>query len=66
MPLENYRIGLPKKGKFTQIFNSDDTAFFGTGDFNNEKLTSQAKLWHSRKNSTEITIPPLGMVVFKY
>ncbi|WP_397362912.1 1,4-alpha-glucan branching protein GlgB [Olleya sp. R77988] len=66
VPLENYRIGLPKKGKLTQIFNSDDKSYFGTGDFENKNLTSQAKLWHSRKNSIEITIPPLGMVVFKY
>ena len=67
VPLENYRIGVPKKGQLTQLFNSDDTIFFGTGDFNNNKaLITQAKLWHTRKNSTEITIPPLGMVIFKY
>ncbi|MGB6268963.1 MAG: 1,4-alpha-glucan branching protein GlgB [Olleya sp.] len=66
VPLENYRIGLPKKGTVSEIFNSDDKQFFGTGDFKNKPLISQAKLWHSRKNSVEINIPPLGMIVFKY
>ena len=66
VPLENYRIGLPKKGELVEVFNSDNKSFFGTGDFKNEALISETTLWHSRKNSTEITIPPLGMVAFKY
>ena len=66
IPLENYRIGLPKKGKLRQIFNSDDKLFFGSGNFNNKKVITQLELWHSKKNSAEIIIPPLGMVVFKY
>jgi 1,4-alpha-glucan branching enzyme len=28
---ESYRIGLPKKGKLTQIFNTDETQFGGSG-----------------------------------
>ncbi|WP_054851178.1 1,4-alpha-glucan branching protein GlgB [Olleya sp. ITB9] len=66
VPLENYRIGLPKKGQLTEIFNSDDSSYFGTGDFKNQTLISQSKLWHSRKNSVEITIPPLGISILKY
>lgn len=66
VPLENYRIGLPKKGQLTEIFNSDDSTYFGTGDFKNQTLISQSKLWHSRKNSVEITIPPLGISILKY
>jgi len=65
-PLKNYRVGLPKKGKLTQIFNSDEKHFFGSGAFSNKTITTNAKVWHSRKNSAEITIPPLGMVIFKY
>ncbi|WGD34351.1 1,4-alpha-glucan branching protein GlgB [Olleya sp. YS] len=66
VPLVNYRIGLPKKGTLTEIFNSDNASFYGSSNFENKPLTSQTKLWHARKNSTEITIPPLGMVVLKY
>ena len=66
VPLNNYRIGLPKKGQLIEVFNSDNKQYFGTGDFQNKPIVSQLKLWHSRKNSVEITIPPLGMIALKY
>ncbi|WP_055448154.1 1,4-alpha-glucan branching protein GlgB [Lacinutrix mariniflava] len=66
LPRENYRIGLPKKGTLKQIFNSDDKVFYGSGDFNNTTITSKAKKWQSRTHSTEVTIPPLAMIVLKY
>ncbi len=66
IPREKYRIGLPKKGKLKQIFNSDDKAYYGTGNYNNKSITTKAKECQFRKHSAEITIPPLGMVVLKY
>ncbi|MCD2259348.1 1,4-alpha-glucan branching protein GlgB [Psychroserpens luteolus] len=66
MARESYRIGLPKKGKLKEVFNSDLKAYFGTGDFKNEVLTSDKIAWQFREHSTEITIPPLGMIAFKY
>ncbi|WP_204345911.1 1,4-alpha-glucan branching protein GlgB [Psychroserpens algicola] len=63
---ENYRIGLPKKGKLKEVFNSDQKTYFGSGEFQNKPLTSQKKAWQFRDHSAEITIPPLGMVAFKY
>lgn len=66
VPRENYRIGLPKKGKLKEIFNSNEKAYFGTGDFKNKAINSQAKSWQYRKHSVAIHIPPLSMVVFKY
>jgi 1,4-alpha-glucan branching enzyme len=66
MPRENYRIGLPKKGQLKEIFNSDLKAYSGTGNFRNKTIISEEKLKHSRDHSTEIIIPPLGMVAFKF
>lgn len=66
MVRENYRIGLPKKGKLKEIFNSDLKKYFGSGKFKNKVLTTEAESWQFRKHSVEITIPPLGMVAFKY
>ena len=65
-PKENYKIGLPREGRLKEIFNSDLIKYAGTGKYRNKILTSQNTAWHSRNNSAEITIPPLGMVVFKY
>ncbi|WP_299124759.1 1,4-alpha-glucan branching protein GlgB [uncultured Winogradskyella sp.] len=66
VPKENYKLGLPKKGKLKEVFNSDLKKYFGSGEFKNKMKTTKAKAWHFRDHSVDITIPPLGMVVFKY
>ncbi|WP_055443144.1 1,4-alpha-glucan branching protein GlgB [Lacinutrix himadriensis] len=66
VPREGYRIGLPKKGKLKEVFNSNEKDYFGTGDFKNKTLTSEAKSWQFRKNSVVLNIPPLTMLAFKY
>ncbi|MBO6607285.1 1,4-alpha-glucan branching protein GlgB [Psychroserpens sp.] len=66
IPRENYRIGLPKKGKLKEVFNSDAVSYFGSGDFKNKQRTSEKVAWQFRDDSVEITIPPLGMAAFKY
>ena len=66
VPRENYRIGLPKKGTIKEIFNSDKEEYNGTGNYSNKNLKTSDKPWHGREFSTEITVPPLSMVSFKY
>ncbi|PWG04201.1 1,4-alpha-glucan branching protein GlgB [Polaribacter aquimarinus] len=66
VPRENYRIGLPKAGTLSQIFNSDDKKFNGTGNYKNTKLISDKKSWNNREDSIELNLPPLGMLTFKY
>ncbi len=66
VPRENYRIGLPKAGKLKEIFNSDHKNYGGSGKFKNKPMTSDKKDCQYRANSMVISIPPLGMVVFKY
>jgi 1,4-alpha-glucan branching enzyme len=66
IPKENYKLGLPRKGKLKEVFNSDLKKYFGSGEYKNKIKTTKAEAWHSRDDSVEIAIPPLGMVVFKY
>ena len=61
---ENYRIGMPKKGKLKEILNSDAAKYGGTGLLNGNIKTSSVA-WHGYPRSIEITIPPLGMVILK-
>ena len=61
---ENYRFGLPKQGKYEEIFNSDDPAF-GGGGLRNGDITVNRIPMHGRPYSTQITLPPLGAVVLK-
>ncbi|MBS1533555.1 MAG: 1,4-alpha-glucan branching protein GlgB [Bacteroidetes bacterium] len=62
---EDYRIGLPKKGKLTQLFNSDETHYGGSGVGNAKAVKIEAEPWNGREFSAAITLPPLGVVVFK-
>ncbi|WP_428330540.1 1,4-alpha-glucan branching protein GlgB [Mucilaginibacter sp.] len=64
-PHYNYRVGVPSKGKWTEIFNSDASAFWGSGIANAKPLSSETVNWHGRENSINITVPPLGAAVFK-
>ncbi|WP_299526692.1 1,4-alpha-glucan branching protein GlgB [Winogradskyella sp.] len=66
VPRENYKMGVPRKGKLKEVFNSDLKKYFGSGQYKNKMQTSKAEPWQFRDNSVEINIPPLGMVVFKY
>ncbi|WP_309640315.1 1,4-alpha-glucan branching protein GlgB [Flavobacterium sp.] len=62
---ENYRIGLPKKGKLTQIFNSDETQYGGSGVTNSKAIKIDAEPWNGREFSAALTLPPLSVTVFK-
>ncbi|MBT8286925.1 MAG: 1,4-alpha-glucan branching protein GlgB [Bacteroidia bacterium] len=64
--LDNYRIGLPRKGRLKEVFNSDLKKYNGTGQYRNKISASEKKKWQFREQSLEIAIPPLGMVAFKY
>lgn len=61
-----YRIGLPEAGMYTEVLNSDDPAFGGSGVSNGkEPLASQAVFCHNQEQSLEFTLPPLAVVVFQ-
>ncbi len=64
VPRENYRIGVPKAKQYKELFNSDSKKYGGSGSKNTLRK-SVKKPWHGQKNSIEITIPPLGMVIFQ-
>jgi len=66
VPRENYRIGLPKAGRLTEIFNSDQKKYGGTGQWNNTHLTIDKVSKHQQNQSVEIKLPPLAMVAFSY
>ena len=66
VPIENYKLGVPRQGKLKEVFNSDLKKYFGSGLYKNKIKTIKAEAWHFRDHSTDINIPPLGMVAFKY
>jgi 1,4-alpha-glucan branching enzyme len=61
----DFRIGVPAAGQWKEIFNSDQTAYWGSGIINYDAVNSEAEQWHGRENSIRITVPPLAVSVFK-
>lgn len=65
VPRYSWRVGLPVKGKWKLLLNSDEEQFFGAGLFTDIEALSEEKDWHGRKYSTLINLPPLAGLVFK-
>ncbi len=62
---ENYKIGLSNPGQIKEIFNSDRLAYGGSGIINSENIKMAEGSWNQREYSANITLPPLGIVVFQ-
>jgi 1,4-alpha-glucan branching enzyme len=65
VPRPDYRIGVPLAGIWTEVLNSDDKAFYGSGKVNQSAIITEEIAWHGKAYSICLTIPPLGAVVLK-
>ncbi|WP_281986551.1 1,4-alpha-glucan branching protein GlgB [Aquimarina aggregata] len=64
VPRSPYRLGLPHGGVLSEIFNSDDKKYEGSGLTTQKELKIENKNWNGRSKSVEIIVPPLGTLVF--
>lgn len=62
---KRFKVGVPFRGKYKEIFNSDDPRFGGDGTMNSRAKTSKQVEWDGREESMEICLPPLSVVIFK-
>lgn len=62
---ENYRVGLPFKAKWQEIFNTDAKEFFGSGKLNNKLLLPEKTACHNRDYSIVLNVPPLAVTILK-
>ncbi len=60
-----YRLGVPRAGTFTEVFNTDEVAYGGEGR-KNGKLKSQEVEWQGRNHSLLMNLPPNGAVFFTF
>jgi len=61
---ENYQIGV-NEGVWKEVFNSDDTLYWGSGIGNKESLKAAKKPMHGRNMSLKLTVPPLATIMLK-
>jgi 1,4-alpha-glucan branching enzyme len=62
IPRTGFRVGLPKKGRYEEILNTDAANYGGSGVGNMGSCVAEAVPWHGLDHSAEITLPPLGVV----
>jgi 1,4-alpha-glucan branching enzyme len=62
---QNYRIGVPCDGYWKEILNSDAALYGGSGQGNLGGLAAVPLPIHGRLFSLNMTLPPLGIVVFR-
>ncbi len=62
VPHENYRVGLPAAGRWSEILNTDSDAYYGSGVGNLGFVVATDGPWHGQPASTTLVAPPLGTV----
>lgn len=62
---ENYRIGVPHPGYYTEMLNSDSKLYGGSGAGNLGGVAAENRPWHNHPCSLNLVLPPLAVLVFK-
>ncbi len=61
----DYRVGVPAGGPWKELLNSDAKDYGGRGLGNLGSVEAVAEPRHGRSHSLRLTLPPLGVLVFK-
>jgi len=62
VPRVNYRMGVPRKGLWKEVLNSDAKEYGGSGLRNLGGMEAASVPFHGRNYSISLTLPPLGIV----
>jgi 1,4-alpha-glucan branching enzyme len=62
---ENHQLGLPRKGTYRLIANTDALAYGGSGVKLPKSIKAEEKPIHGQPYSAAITLPPLAMLWFE-
>lgn len=62
---QHYRVGVPVRGSWREVFSSDAAQYGGSDTLNKELLTTSPVKYHGRDYSLTVTLPPLGVTILK-
>ncbi len=65
IPRKEYKIGVPREGKYTEIFNSDAEKYGGFGFVNPKSITSKKDECDMREDSLRVRVAPMSVTLFK-
>lgn len=61
----DYKIGVPYKGYYTEIINSDNYIYNGSGMINEKRIYAKNNEAHGHKQSISIKIAPFAAMIFR-
>jgi 1,4-alpha-glucan branching enzyme len=62
---EQYKIGVPSKNKWKQLFNTDEKTLFGSGYVSADPYQPVADYCNGREYSIQVNLPALSAVILK-
>jgi 1,4-alpha-glucan branching enzyme len=65
VPRENYRVGVPRDGRWRELLNSDAAEYGGGGLGNMGGVDATPVPYHGRFHSVVLTLPPLSAVFLR-
>jgi len=65
-PRTNYRLGVPRGGRWEERLNSDAPLYGGAGWGNMGGLDAAPVGAHGHHHSLSVTLPPLAVLIFRY
>jgi 1,4-alpha-glucan branching enzyme len=66
LPHEDYRLGLPRLGRWAEVINTDADVYAGSGVGNLGAVHAENVSWHGQPYSAVIRVPPLGTLWLQY
>ncbi len=66
VPRTNYLVGVPARGSWREVFNSDAREYGGAGWGNLGGVESSPVAAHGRLESVNLTLPPLATIVLRW
>src|SRR5690606_32690981 len=61
----SYRLGVPFRGQWKEVFNSDDQQYGGSGVLNRGILNTSPVKFHGRDYYVSLNLPPLAVTILK-
>ena len=61
-PHLEYKVGLPRAGRWREILNTDAVIYGGSGVGNMGGIEAVPEPWHGKPASATVTLPPLGVL----
>ena len=65
LPRYNYRVGVPRGGRWRELLNSDAEYYGGSGMGNQGGVEAQPMPYEDLSHSLALTLPPLAVLFFK-